>query len=332
MRNIGPMTGHIPPSAIELEARGITLEQQKPENALAADITIADENGQALVLSTTTMPVAPGHLERGVALLIPGFTSSKATFYPLMEVLAARGYRVISFSQRGQPGSPGPDTVKGYLLPHIANDVVALLAEMGLGATRVHLLGHSFGGVVAAHAVLTNPAQFASLTLWNSGPRMMEDDFSSVLRALQEHGPRALWVKDRLDDGLDPDADLSGTLNVIEQYYFDRLMAANPAQLEAALGILATQEDRTTDLAAIKKDTGLPILISHGAQDDAWPIAWQREMAETLGADYWVVANAGHSAHADRSYLSAQLLATFWDSATSALPPALPVRQAEAVS
>ncbi len=315
MRSIGNMTRQIPASAVELEARGITLDQQKPEKAVEADVTIADENGLPLVLSTTTMPAAEGQPERGVALLTPGFTSSKATFYPMMDVLAERGYRVISFSQRGQPGSQGADTVEGYLLPHIAHDIFALLAEMGLEKTPIHLLGHSFGGVVATHAVLANPAQFASFTLWNSGPKMMEDDFASVIDALKEHGPRALWVKDRLDDGLDPDADLNGTLNDIEQYYFNRLMAAHPAQLEAALGILATQQDRTEDLVAMKNETGLPILISHGAQDDAWPIEWQREMADTLGADYWIVANAGHSAHADRSYLSAQLLATFWDNA-----------------
>lgn len=310
---MGNMTRQIPPSAVELEARGMTLEQQKPESAVEADVTIVDENGLPLVLSTTTMPAADGRPERGVALLTPGFTSSKATFYPIMKVLSERGYRVISFSQRGQPGSQGPDTIDGYRLPDIANDILALLTEMGLGTRPVHLLGHSFGGVVGTHAVLTNPAQFASFTLWNSGPKMMEDDFAGVIAALQEHGPRALWVKDRLDDGLDPDADLNGTLNTIERYYFTRLMAAHPAQLEAALGILATQKDRTEDLRAMKNATGLPILISHGAQDDAWPIEWQREMAATLGADYWIVADAGHSAHADRSYLSAQLLATFWD-------------------
>lgn len=312
---MGNMTHQIPPSAVALEARGLTLDQQKPERAVESDVSIVDENGLSLVLTTTTMPAATGNPERGVALLTPGFTSSKATFYPIMEVLSDRGYRVISFSQRGQPGSEGRDTVDDYRLPAIANDIFALLAALGLASTPVHLLGHSFGGVVATHAVLTSPSQFASFTLWNSGPKMMDDDFASVIEALQEHGPRALWVKDRLDDGLDPDADLNGTLNEIEQYYFARLMAAHPAQLEAALCILAAQQDRTQDLAAMKKETGLPILISHGAQDDAWPIAWQREMAETLGADYWIVADAGHSAHADRSYLSAQLLATFWDNA-----------------
>jgi pimeloyl-ACP methyl ester carboxylesterase len=72
---------------------------------------------------------------------------------------------------------------------------------------------------------------------------------------------------------------------------------------------LIDQVDRTLYLSR----TGIPVLVSHGANDDAWPIDMQREMAEQLGADYVILANAGHSAHADRTYASAQLLATFWD-------------------
>lgn len=318
------MTSGIPLSAVELEAQGITLEQQIPPDAVISDVMIADGTAfagassdalQTITLSTTMVAPSAGIAERGVVLLTPGFTSSQATFYPIMGLLAERGYRVISFSQRGQPGSTGPSTVEGYPLAALGNDIIALLHEMGLASTPVHLLGHSFGGVVATQALISHPTQFASLTLWNSGPRQMDDDFASLIEALREHGPRALWVKDRTDAGLDPDADLNGTLNAVEQYYFTRLMSAEPAALEAALHILANQQDRTPDLVALKKLTGLPVLISHGAQDDAWPIAWQREMAETLGAEYWVVANAGHSAHADRSYISANLLATFWDSA-----------------
>ena len=321
------MTRDIALSAVDLEAQGITLDQQMPNGAVVEDVTITDENGCDLSLTTTTMCPVDGQPHRGVALLTPGFTSSKATFYPLLGFLADRGFRVITFSQRGQPGSEGPDSVAGYDIDELANDIVKLLAAKGLASTPVHLLGHSFGGVVATEALLANPAQFASFTLWNSGPRRMEDDFASLIEALRENGPRSLWVKNRLDAGLNPDSDLEGNLNPIEQYYFDRLMAANPAQLEAALGILDQQSDRTPDLAALRRATGLPMLISHGAQDDAWPIDWQRDMAEKLGADYWVIANAGHSAHADRTYVSAQLLATFWDGADaqiSSVPSADP--------
>ena len=287
------MTQAIPPSAIELEARGVTLEGMIPANAVIRDVLLPGTQNpvtqnpvtQNLVtLTTTTVAPPDGVAERGVVLLTPGFTSSKATFYPIMGLLAERGYRSITFSQRGQPGSSGPSSPEGYALETLGNDIVLLLAELGFSSTPVHLLGHSFGGVVATAAILARPEQFASLTLWNSGPKPMEDDFASLIDAVRADGPRALWVKDRTDDGLDPDADLNGTLNVIEQYYFDRLMAAEQAQLEAALAILASQPDRTAELAALRSERGIPVLISHGAQDDAWPIAWQRAMAETLNA------------------------------------------------
>jgi pimeloyl-ACP methyl ester carboxylesterase len=128
-------------------------------------------------------------------------------------------------------------------------------------------------------------------------------------QALQEQGPRGFFVLSQLAAGRDPEADNKGELNIIEQYYYDRLMSTKPAQLEAGMEILVNQVDRTVELSR----TGIPVLVSHGANDDAWPIDMQREMAEQLGADYVVLANAGHSAHADRTYASAQLLASFWD-------------------
>lgn len=308
------MTPVIPLSAVELEAQGITPDRMIPENAVIRNVSIPNA-GLSLTLTTTMVAPPAGVASRGTVLLTPGFTSSKETFYPIMGLLAERGYLSITFSQRGQPGSSGPGSPDGYPLAALAQDIIALLGEMGFSSTPVHLLGHSFGGVVATAAVLARPSQFASLTLWNSGPKKMEDDFASVIEALQTQGPRALWVKDRTDAGLDPDADLTGSLNNVEQYYFDRLMAAEPAQIEAALNILATQPDRTADLAQLRANAGFPILVSHGAQDDAWPIEWQRDMAEAMNAEYWVIANAGHSAHGDRTYTSAQLLATFWDTA-----------------
>ncbi|MEY4532275.1 MAG: hypothetical protein RI926_44, partial [Actinomycetota bacterium] len=178
----------------------------------------------------------------------------------------------------------------------------------GLG-TDVHILGHSFGGVVSIEAVLQDHSPFASLTMWNSGPRSMGGDIEEQRAGLLEHGPRAYYVGSQLAAGKDPEADIKGELNVIEQYYYDRLMGTNPAQLEAGINILIDQTDRTTQLS----QTGLPVLVSHGANDDAWPIPLQREMAEQLGADYVVLAHAGHSAHVDRTHASAQLLATFWD-------------------
>jgi pimeloyl-ACP methyl ester carboxylesterase len=295
------MTAKPPLNSVELEAQGITLAQQLPDRAIRGSVEI---DGHLLA----TITIEPQGERIGTALLVPGYTSSADTFNGLLQLLSERGYKVVSFSQRGQCLSEGPNDVARYELPRLGKDIHEIIEKLGLG-NKVHLLGHSFGGVVSIEAVLQDHSPFASLTLWNSGPRNMGGTLEQERAGLVQHGPRAFFVGNQLANGKDPEADIKGELNVIEQYYYDRLMSTNPAQLEAGINILIDQVDRTVELSR----TGIPVLVSHGANDDAWPIDMQREMAEQLGADYVVLANAGHSAHADRTYASAQLLANFWD-------------------
>ncbi len=285
-------------NGVDLEAVGVTPDKQLPASARRST-AVVDGN----TLATITIDAEKE--QRGIALLIPGYTSSADTFNPILNQLSLRGYKVISFSQRGQCLSTGPDSVEGYELPRLGQDVLELLDVLGI-SEKVHLLGHSFGGIVAIEAVLQNPERFASLTMWNSGPRNMGEGMLDQEKALLEaQGAQGLFLAERAAKGLNPENPLS----VAEQYYYDRLMATNPAQLRAGMHILSTQQDRTHELAELD----LAVLVSHGAQDDAWPIEMQREMADTLGADYVVLARAGHSSHADRSYASAETLATFWD-------------------
>ncbi len=295
------MSAQLPANGTELEAQGISLDIQIPERAVRGHVEI-----DGYKLATITIEPVGEHL--GTALLVPGYTSSADTFNMLLQPLSERGYKVVSFSQRGQCLSEGPNETAGYELTRLGQDIHDVIQKLSLG-TNVHLLGHSFGGVVSIEAVLQDHSPFASLTMWNSGPRNMGGDLLEQRYGLLEHGPRAYFVANQLANGKDPEADIKGELNVIEQYYYDRLMSTNPAQLEAGINILIDQVDRTLELSR----TGIPVLVSHGANDDAWPIEMQRVMAEQLGADYWVIANAGHSAHADRTHASAQLLATFWD-------------------
>ena len=295
------MTHELPPNCVDLEAQGITLANQLPDRAIQGTVSI-----DGYSLATITIDPVGEHV--GTALLVPGYTSSAETFNMLLQPLSERGYKVVSYYQRGQSLSEGPDDVAGYELSRLGLDIHEVIQKLNLG-NKVHLLGHSFGGVVSIEAVLQDHSPFASLTMWNSGPRSMRGDLEEQRAGLLAHGPRAYYVGSQLAAGKDPEADIKGELNIIEQYYYDRLMSTKPAQLEAGINILIDQVDRTVELSR----TGIPVLVSHGAQDDAWPIEMQREMAEQLGADYWVIANAGHSSHADRTHASAQLLATFWD-------------------
>lgn len=289
------------PSASEFEAQGITLRDQLPSAAARHSVSVNDvELGYSLI-----EPVGP---RRGTALFVAGYTSSYDTFNCVLEPLAEHGYRVLGLSQRGQPHSSGPDDEGGYRLEQLGNDIHEFLDAVGIDE-RVHLVGHSFGGVVAQEAVLQNASRFASVTMWNSGPRAMSEG-EVAYEALRRGGPFELWTIDRLRAGADP----HGARNVIEQYYFDRLMGTNPHQLVAGAIILREQVDRTLEL----RETGVKFLVSHGANDDAWPVDWQRDMALALNADYVVLANAGHSSHGDRPNLAADVLAAFWSDSAGA--------------
>src|SRR5699024_9066006 len=99
---------------------------------------------------------------RGTALLIPGFTGSKEDFLGVLPLLADRGWNALTYSQRGQADSAAPAGVDAYRLDEFAQDAVTivrtLVAERG---GPVHLLGHSFGGIVAREALISDPRLFA---------------------------------------------------------------------------------------------------------------------------------------------------------------------------
>jgi pimeloyl-ACP methyl ester carboxylesterase len=70
-----------------------------------------------------------------------------------------------------------------------------------------------------------------------------------------------------------------------------RLLASSVTGLVAMGDALTSEPDRVEELAA----TGVPVLVAHGENDDAWLPALQADMARRLGARHVVVPGAMHS-------------------------------------
>jgi pimeloyl-ACP methyl ester carboxylesterase len=259
--------------------------------------------------------IEAGSPVKGTALLLPGFTGSKEDFISLHEPLAAAGYRTIAVDGRGQYETPGPlDDETPYAQGELARDVLAQIdALTDDPEDRVHLVGHSFGGLVARAAVLLDPTRFRSLTLMSSGPAEISPSQQQRVKLLRD----ALAVMDMAQvweaiQALEPPEDAEGDLDAgldDQQDLKRRWLGNSPAQLTAAGRQLCAEPDRVGDLAAV----GLPVLVLSGERDDTWPLPLLDDMAARLDAHRTVIHGAEHSPNSDRPLETAEALAAFWD-------------------
>jgi pimeloyl-ACP methyl ester carboxylesterase len=263
-------------------------------------------------LDTPTGPialleVAPGAGGRAPVLLVPGYTGSKEDFAAVLAPLAAAGHRVVAMDMRGQFESPGPDDPAAYTVEALAVDVRAVLADLGRPA---HLVGHSFGGLVARAAAVADPGALASLTLMCSGPgaiggerKQRIDLLAPVLAAGGMPG-----VYDAIEALADADPRSVRVAPELRAFLRRRFLASSRVGLEAMGQALTGEPDRVAELAAL----GLPLLVVHGVDDDAWPPDVQRVMAGHLGAAYAVISKAAHSPAAENPGETAGVLRDFW--------------------
>jgi pimeloyl-ACP methyl ester carboxylesterase len=240
-------------------------------------------------------------------LLAPGYTGSKEDFGPILDPLAAAGYLVTAIDLPGQLDSPGPPAVADYLPDRLADCVRALAARQ---SRPLRLVGHSFGGLVARAAVIAEPAQFESLVLLSSGPaqlggerRATMDRLDPVLATSGMAGVYAalkqIWLEDPRYVAPPPE---------VAEFLERRFLSGSPAMLQGMADALRQEPDRVTELAA----TGVPVLVAHGADDDAWPPSVQREMAARLRAQYAVIPGAAHSPAVENPAATVATLLSFW--------------------
>ena len=101
----------------------------------------------------------------GSVLLVPGWTGSKEDFLAILRLLADAGFDAVAIDQRGQYETPAADD-DDFSLDGFSADIAAITATLD---APVHVVGHSFGGLVARRAAHRHPGAFASLTLLDTG-------------------------------------------------------------------------------------------------------------------------------------------------------------------
>lgn len=266
---------------------------------------------------------AGGVGERQAALLVPGYTGSKEDFLTVLESLATPGRTVVAIDMRGQYESGPAADRAGYQLDQLANDIGAVASAIAGDSGRVHLLGHSFGGLVARAAALQRPAAYLSLTLLGSGPSaisgMRAQVLRDVLRYLEPAGDDiarlGTMIVQLWDSHLRPQAESEGTAPDIVEFLRKRAVRSCPLGLAVMAELLLSCPDTTTELAGA---ASFPMLVSYGENDDAWPPDVQDLMAKRLGAERVCIPAAAHSPAVEAPETTAAMLTSFWNLAESA--------------
>src|ERR1700748_680042 len=121
-------------------------------------------------LQMAYLDVKPDHPNGQAAVLLHGKNFCSATWERTIKDLAAAGYRVIAPDQIGFCKSSKPAAYQ-FTFKELAGNTHELLAHLGIDKAVV--IGHSTGGMLAAHNALIYPGDISHLVLVN--PVGLED-------------------------------------------------------------------------------------------------------------------------------------------------------------
>ena len=236
--------------------------------------------------------------------MVPGYTGSKEDFWHLLPLLARAGRPASAIDLRGQCDSGGPEDIAAYTIDALAADVASLLEDAD---EPLHLVGHSFGGLICRAAVLAG-APVRSLTLLGSGPGALGGQRAALVEVMRPM---------LLDGGVPQVWEATAALNTSAAQppevaaFIERRFLASPVAALLGMGeALVTADDRVAELAG----RDVPILVACGESDDAWLPSEQADMSRRLGAPYVTFAGAGHSPNVDAPDAVADALEGFWSS------------------
>ena len=262
-----------------------------------------------------------GVCERQPAVLVPGFTGSKEDFLAILHQLGAAGRRVLAIDQRGQYQTSGPDDPAAYSIRELGADVAAIVDAVAARVSSahdsgpVHVVGHSFGGLVVREALLGGARRVGSVTFMSSGPGQLTgpaaDELTSLTGLLDGSSPEVMrhTIEKVWDTALGPQNEAAGIKPDIVAFLRERMLANSPVGLQVMAQYLLHAPDRTTELAG---HLHAPVLVLYGEDDDKWEPAAQGEMAARLGAERVCIPCAAHSPAVDAPETTASALNSFW--------------------
>lgn len=238
---------------------------------------------------------APKHNELKALVLLHAFPIGANLWEPQMRAIP-RGWRLITPDLRGFGGSTETDSVGALSIGDYAEDVVDLLAE--LGVARAVIGGCSMGGYAALALYQSNPELVSALVLANTraGADSPESRANrrNMLALVDREGPSGV-AREMMPKML---SQLTKETNPSVEANVRRLIKQqSPIAIRTAIHRMMHRPDSMAMLPGV----AVPTLVITGADDQMIPVDESRRMAAAIpGATLVIVPGAGHLANLEQ--------------------------------
>jgi proline-specific peptidase len=253
----------------------------------------------------------------------PGFTWD--SFEPL-EAITATGRDIIFYDQLGCGNSDDPHNPSMYTVSLYVDEVGVVRHALGLD--HVHILGHSWGGMLAMEYALTQPPGLASLILTDTGAstpqwvaemrRLVSELPIEVQQTIQKHESSGTTDSSEYQEAcmiysrrhgsyrLDP---RPACLNRIADKPGEEVFRTMWGPSEwCATGLL-----KDWDITKRLYEIHVPALVIGGRFDEATPTVTETVYRGIPGSEWVIFENSGHFPYLEETESYLRLLSQFLD-------------------
>lgn len=241
-----------------------------------------------------------GNLQSGNVLIAINGGPGLSSHYMLgLEALAGENFAVVTYDQRGVSRSSAPPIdPSNYTFDQYVDDLEAV--RKAAGVEKVHLFGHSWGGLVAMRYATTYPGHVRSIVMMGSGAPAWKEllsgfaRFEERVRSLQAQGiiPQDLTRKDGQDDPQLPAYFSDPNFNFSPD---DR---GGPPEFSSVASEMTWAAVQGYDLSDEIAHLQLPVLVLCGKDDPYAPLSEAVVAALTSAkVEYVVLDKCGHFWH-----------------------------------
>lgn len=217
----------------------------------------------------------PGERPLGVVAIVPGFNSHSSYYEWVGTQLSAAGFAAYALDLRGRGQSDGERFYVEQFADYV-RDVAGVIARAKRESpgSKIFLLGHSAGGVIACLYALDHQSELAGLICESFAFELPAPEFAlAVLKGISHLAPHAHVLRLKNED-------FSREGATVEMMNADPLIANETQPSETVAELVRADERLGNQFAAIS----LPLLIFHGTADRAAKPAGSKLFYERAGS------------------------------------------------